>query len=201
MKQFCLAALGALLLAAPAAARAQLAPAPPPVAIDVHAGALTSAGSWKNTADGRYDYGITVRYSFAPFFAVYGGYDGRQFRLKPTVSDTGKVVDSGIRAGVELRVPPIPGVPLQPFAEVGGLLNTAKYEFTRGTVTDIVTSNFGAGYEIGGGVALRVQRHVSIVPEVRYSTYKPSFSNTDQFQVQAERISAMSYDLGIRFRP
>jgi opacity protein-like surface antigen len=196
------AAAALAMAAAPLAAQAGL---PIPVGVEVHAGASIPSGTWKDHAKSGFDYGAAVRYNFAPFFGVYAGYDARNFDLEPAALpngvESGKVVDSGLRAGVQLTVPTLGVIPVQPFVEGGALFNTTKYEYTANTVTDIFTSNLGLGYEVGGGLAMRIVPRVSIVPEVRYRSFKPGFDAQDQQFVSAERISALSLDIGVRVRP
>jgi outer membrane protein with beta-barrel domain len=176
-----------------------------PVAVEAHGGASIPGGTWKDHAKSGVDYGVAVRYNFAQFFGVYAGYDGRTFDLKPAAlpngAESGRVVDSGMRAGVQLSVPTLGVVPVQPFVEAGGLLNTTRYDYTAGTVTEIFTSNFGVGYEFGGGLALHVVPRVAVVPEVRYRSFKPGFNAQDSQFVTAEKISALSLDIGVRVRP
>jgi opacity protein-like surface antigen len=199
------AALLAAGLARAAAAQDQAAPAPN-LAFEVHLGKTQSSGDWKNTATGRVNYGAAVRWSFLPFMAAYGGYDGYEYRINPALladSVTGKIVDSGVRLGVDLHVPAAKRMPVQPFAEAGIVLNTAKHEFTRqgSQITDIFTSNFGVGYEAGGGVALQVLQRWSIVPEVRYHAVKPTFNDQNATPLPDQLISAWAFDLGVRFKP
>jgi hypothetical protein len=198
------AAVAGAAFAVPAAAQEQ--GPPPPISLEIHAGKAASAGDWKDTADGRFSYGAAIRYAFLPFLSGYGGYDGNTFRIRPELladSITGKVTDSGIRLGLDLHVPAIKRVPVQPFAEAGVILNTAKYEYTHTStqLTDIFTSNFGVGYEAGGGVNLQILERFSVVPEVRYHTYKPSFDSQNSTYLSGLRISGWSMDLGVRYHP
>ena len=202
LRSMTLAASALAVIAGPAAAQPGL---PLPVGVEAHAGASLPSGTWKDHAKSGFNYGAAVRYNFAPFLGVYAGYDASNFDLEqaalPNGVESGKVIDSGLRAGVQLTVPTLGVLPVQPFVEAGGLLNTAKYEYTANTVTDIFTSNLGLGYEVGGGLAVRVVPRVSVVPEVRYRSFKPGFDAQDQQFVSAEKISALSFDIGVRVRP
>lgn len=202
LRSMAFAASALAVVAAPAAAQAGLAL---PVGVEAHVGASIPSGTWKDHARSGVDYGAAVRYNFAPFIGVYVGYDARTFRLEPAALpagvESGKVVDSGIRAGLQLTVPTLGVIPVQPFVEAGGLFNTARYEYSANTVTDIFPSNLGLGYEVGGGLALRIVPRVSIVPEVRYRSFKPSFDAQNEQFVTREKISALSLDIGVRVRP
>lgn len=201
------ATAAAMVTLAAASAHAQTGSPVPPIAVEGHIGVATPSSDFKNDAKQGAEYGLALRYTPLPFLGFYAGYDERDFSLKDGLvsafapsGSTGRVRDSGVRLGAQIAVPTLV-FPIQPFVEGGILLNSAKYEFTNSGVTEIVTSNANLGYEFGGGLNVRVMPHFSLVPEVRYRTSKPSYTFEDQGRAPEDRISSLSFDLGVRFKP
>jgi opacity protein-like surface antigen len=107
-----------------------------------------------------------VAYKMMPHLKVYGGWGWNAF-----VTDTQKVSDrvdldeTSFTFGFDLRLP-VTNPPVTYFVYGGAVLGRIKIEDNLNTFNE--SSNYGFGWQLGGGVEIALNDSWSLKPDVRY---------------------------------
>lgn len=181
---FALAVAAALACAAPAAAQA--------------ATSGFSLGGWVLAAhpvgdrgeglDAGAGFGFDVGYQLRPGVILYAGFSRIAFPVEEAAEEADRV-DSGIDLGV-LVARPVGGVAL--WFRGGVVVHEAETHLASDGGDGLDDGRSGVGLESGVGVALRLGRHLALVPGVAYTAYPLG---------DPGGVSHLRAELGLRLRP
>ncbi|MBV9774032.1 MAG: porin family protein [Gemmatimonadetes bacterium] len=194
-KLFVAAVLGVGLVGS---ASASLAQSILPLSAEVRVGAAIPTGDFSDGVKTGSSYGATVKFSVMPMIALYGGWEQAVFKAEDDPDFQGtdvKIRDTGVRAGAELRIPLVGMVTgISPYVQAGALFNKATASLSDDTGGSLdINSDRGLGFEVGAGAGIRIAPTISLVPEVRYRTYKPDFGD----QSGDSNLSYFNVGLGV----
>jgi hypothetical protein len=183
-RPFALAAAAALACAAPAVAQLR--------ASAFSAGgrvlAARPVGDRGDGLDAGRGFGFDVGYEARPGLAVYAGFSRTVFPVETAVGGTDRV-DSGVDVGV-LATRTLAGVPL--WFRGGLVLHEAETHLASGQGDGQDDGRSGVGLESGTGVALRLGRHLALLPGVACTAYPVG---------DPGGVSHLRAELGLRLRP
>jgi len=186
----CIWAWGAA--AAPLAAQAPWTPGS--LRIELRGEGAWPTGELRDILDDRgFGFGAAVRYVPVRPLAVYAGIDRFSFKESEEGVKT-HLHDTGVRAGVQLVAPLGARVPLTPFAAAGLLYNWTWLKRSANDVSREVHADPRFGFEVGGGVAVHVARHVWLVPELRFRQHEADIGDV----LGSDHVLTVSY-LGLNF--
>ena len=116
-------------------------------------------------------FGVEAAYNVTPAIAVFAGYS----RLRFGVEGGGDFdfVDSGVNAGLRYTLPVVGS--LVPYLR-GGLV---YHELEIDTPEGSFGTDYGLGFDIGGGLAVPLSPRFSIQPSISYVAYSPEVDGAD----------------------
>ena len=123
-----------------------------------------------------------------PGLAVHAGFSRTVFPAGGSAEKTDRV-DSGLDVGV-LTTPTVRGVPL--WLRGGVVLHEAETHLASGGGDGLDDGESGLGLESGAGLALRVGRHLLLLPGVAYTAYPVG---------DPGGVSHLRAEVGLRLRP
>lgn len=200
---------GLALFAAVGTAEAQ---SPIPLAVEVRGGIGFPTGDLgddeQGAADLGYGFGATGMFTVTPMFGVYAGYSRFSFAAD-TEELAGGAVDnvdvdynaSGFNAGVQASLPAMMGFAgAAPYLRGGVVYHKLEVDLGDTVLDDVVDddageSDYGLGFEVGGGLDIPLGPTVSVTPGVRYVTYQPDFNDEDETDV-----NYVAADVGLKIR-
>lgn len=192
----CLAALP--LAAAPAAAQGFF-----PFTIEGRAGLAVPVDDFAPGIETGYFGELTAKYSPLPFTTLYLGWTAAEFSMSAERAPEATSVtlrDSGVRFGGELSVP-LSGLMsgIAPYAQVGALFNRAQVRSDGEEGASFrESSERTTGLDLGAGVRIKINRHISVAPEVRFRRYHPDFEN-EAAAALVDQLSYLGIGLGASF--
>jgi hypothetical protein len=126
-------------------------------------------------------------YNFTPSLAVYAGFS----RLSFGVEGGGDLdlVDSGLNAGLRYTLPVV-GRTLVPYLR-GGLV---YHQLSIDTPFGRSSSDYGLGFDIGGGLAVPLSPRFSLQPSVSYVAYSPNIDG------RSSNVSYFTMGAGLGYR-
>lgn len=179
-----LAAAFAVLCASAAApsAHAQLA-------IEARAGIATPGDAMTNdvSADGGYATEVSLTVGMLPFMGVYGAW--QQVKFEGEGNDDSVITDRGWAVGARVAVP-TPFIPIDPWVRAG----VVRHELEAGGLDD--GGDAGVGFEVGGGLRVRVGSGIALTPAVTWTRYGFDDDTVDDGKVSVEYVRV---DVGVRF--
>jgi hypothetical protein len=183
-RPFALAAAAALACAAPVTAQLRGS------AFSVGGRVLAArpVGDRGEGLDAGRGFGFDVGYEARPGLAVYAGFSRTVFHVETAVGGADRV-DSGADVGV-LTTRSLGGVPL--WFRGGLVLHEAETHLASGEGDGQDDGRSGIGLESGIGVALRLGRHLALLPGVAYTAYPVG---------DPGGISHLRAEVGLRLRP
>lgn len=181
-----MAAVACAALASPAAAQGGLA-------VEVRGGA--GVGNYAEAASEftvapRPSFGATVSYAVLPAVEVYAGYSRTSFGCDGGFCSLREVTftSSGVEAGVRAGLP----LPASPWVRAGIVSHTLEFSSSPDEGEGVEgRSASGTGFEVGGGVEVRLGRRLAVTPGVRYVRY--GAANDDG-------VAMLVGDVGLRIR-
>lgn len=181
---FALAAAAALACAAPAAAQLRAS------AFSVGGRVLAArpVGDRGEGLDGGTGFGFDVGYEPRPGLMVYAGFSRAVFPVETAVGGTDRV-DSGADVGV-LTTRSLARVPL--WFRGGLVVHEAETHLASGEGDGQDDGRSGVGLESGIGVALRLGRHLVLLPGAAYTAYPVG---------DPGGVPHLRAELGLRLRP
>lgn len=140
-----------------------------------------------------YTLGGSVTLDVAPRVGIYGGYTYTHFQVED-FEGIGVNTD-GFDAGVRLALPTATGI--GPWVKGGLVYHDAEVEYDDDVQVDpddVEVSDSELGFEVGGGIELRLGQRLSLTPGVSYVRFSTdtAFGGRD--------ISYLKGDVGLRLR-
>lgn len=182
-----LAALAALTFAASAQAQRS------PVSLEGRIGAVVPTGDWGQLAKTGVGGSASITFHATPVVGIYGGYTYNRFDLDNDLGSDGNWTEQGFDAGVQASFT-TPGSMVSPYFRGGVIFHKLGASSSLGDAS----GDYKAGFEVSGGVALRVAPQVSITPAVGYSEFDPGDSSGGSSNVN---ISNVKLSVGVSFHP
>lgn len=185
-----LATVAVLSLGMVTAAQAQLA-------VEGRVGvAIPSGDDFGDAASTGFGFEGNVAYGVMPMLELYAGASWARFGVD---SDEGEDVDAdftdlGFAGGARVN---IPAAMVQPWIRGGLIYNRLEISGEEGDVEASFKTDWGVGFEIGGGVAIPVAPTIVITPGIRYRSYSPEAS-FGEFTDEAD-VNSIVIDVGARF--
>jgi opacity protein-like surface antigen len=194
-----LAALAAAALAG--AAQAQTAPVSP-FSLEVRGGLALPTGDFGDLVDNGYTVGAEGNFMFTRQLGVYAGFTYNAFSLgefAEAFGADGELRDYGFNGGVTAMFA-TPTLPVTPFLKGGLVYHKAEINFDDDELNgDDDDSEFGLGFEVGGGVMIPLGPRLSFTPGIMYSSYKPG-DEDDTGDDNDLDLSHIRLDVGLRIR-
>ena len=158
----------------------------PPISIEGRGGISLPTGDFARPLTLGYGLGGSASLGITPTVGIYAGYSYTSFDYdhKSPGAPEGSYNLQGIDAGLRFGAPSFTRT--APYLRLGGVYY--KGEPTNGAPAD--KQKFG--YHVGAGLDYQLALHVSLTPELRYTTISHS-DRTD--------VSYVTLDFGLRFHP
>ncbi|HEY0037591.1 MAG TPA: outer membrane beta-barrel protein [Longimicrobium sp.] len=204
---------GLLAIAAATSAGAAEAQSIPttPFSLEVRGGLAVPTGDFEDAVENGYSLGANGTYMFTPQLGVYAGVTFNSFGITDEVEAfgiEGSVRDYGLDAGVK-AVFATPTLPVSPFIRGGLVYHKADLRIEGdfldefGIEDDDLESDYGLGFELGGGIMIPLGPRLSFTPAVIYTSYEPG---TDDETEGAEdlgngdNLTHFRVDVGLNIR-
>jgi hypothetical protein len=163
-----------------------------PLSAEVRGGAAFPTGDFGegDVLDTGWGFEVNGELQVAPGIGVYGAYDRYAFSFEDDALlglGDGDLVDQGFALGGRLT---LPMMGLSPWLRAGGIYNKQTIDLDGSG--DGPESDYGLGYEVGGGLTFPLGMVIAVTPGVRYRSYSPGDSGD-------ENISYIVGDIGMRF--
>lgn len=116
-------------------------------------------------------FGVEAAYNVTPSLAVFAGYS----RLRFGVEGEGDfdLVDSGLDAGLRYTLPVVGS--LRPYLRGGLVYHELEIDRPNGNSS----TDYGLGFDIGGGLAVPLSPRFSIQPSISYVAYSSEVDGAD----------------------
>jgi opacity protein-like surface antigen len=193
-----LVALAAVALAG--SAQAQAMPVSP-FSVEVRGGLAFPRGDLDDIADSGISVGANGTYMFTRQLGLYAGFTYNAFGLPDEADDLGidgSVNTYGFDAGVKAMFAS-PTLPVTPFLKGGLVYHKVELDVEELDLGDEDDSDFGLGFEVGGGLMVPLGPRLSFTPAVSYTSFKPSFEG-DEGDDEADSITSFRVDVGLNIR-
>jgi len=191
-----LLALAAVALAA--SAQAQAIPVSP-FSVEVRGGLAFPTGDLEDVAESGITVGANGTYMFTPQLGLYAGFTYNAFGLVDEAEELGidgSINTYGFDAGVKAMFPS-PTLPVTPFLKGGLVYHKVELDIDDLELGDDDDSDFGLGFEVGGGVMVPLGPRLSFTPAVSYTSFKPSYEGDDE---DDDSITSFRVDVGLNIR-
>lgn len=110
----------------------------------------------------------TLQYRFLPFTSVYGGWGANWLSSESDISENNMdYEETGYVLGIDFRKP-AGSSNLSYYIRAGVLYNHIETEDSEGVI--IYNSMHGFGYQLAGGIDLKLGRNWSLVPGIKYNS-------------------------------
>ena len=172
-------------------AQAQL-PTITPFAFEARAGVALPTGDMNDDTGPGLALSGTVTYHAIPLIGIYAGGSYARFSADLEEEVEGHATDTGFDVGARIGIP-TPLIPIDPWIKAGLVVH--RINLSDGT--DDLDSDWGTGYEIGGGLGFGFGP-VSISPGITYVRYNSSFSDLEEDEEFT--VSYIRADVGVRIR-
>ena len=193
---------GLLALAAVALAGSAQAQAIPvsPFSVEVRGGLAFPTGDLDDVADSGITVGANGTYMFTPMLGLYAGFTYNSFSLGEEADELGvdgSINTYGLDAGVKAMFA-TPTLPVTPFLKGGLVYHKLELDIEGLDLGDEDESDFGLGFEVGGGVMVPLGPRLSFTPAVSYTSFKPSYEGDDEDD--EESVTSFRVDVGLNIR-
>ncbi len=192
-----LVALAAVALAG--SAQAQVMPVSP-FSVEVRGGLAFPTGDLADVADNGITVGANGTFMFTPMLGLYAGFTYNSFSLGDefeALGVDGSINDYGLDAGVKAMFA-TPALPVSPFLKGGLVYHKLELDLEGVDLGEDNDTDYGLGFEVGGGVMVPLGPRLSFTPAVTYSSYKPK--SDGQEQDDDEKVSSFRVDVGLNIR-
>jgi hypothetical protein len=193
---------GLLALAAVALAGSAQAQAMPvsPFSVEVRGGLAFPTGDLDDVADSGITVGANGTYMFTPMLGLYAGFTYNSFSLGEEADDLnvdGSINTYGFDAGVKAMFAS-PTLPVTPFLKGGLVYHKLQLEIEDIDLGDDDDTDFGLGFEVGGGVMVPLGPRLSFTPAVSYTSFKPNYQGEDE--QDEDNVTSFRVDVGLNIR-
>jgi opacity protein-like surface antigen len=194
---------GLLALAAVALAGSAQAQAIPvsPFSVEVRGGLAFPTGDLDDVADSGITVGANGTYMFTPMLGLYAGFTYNAFGLPEEAEEfdvDGSINTYGFDAGIKAMFAS-PTMPVTPFVKGGLVYHKVELDIEDLDLGDEDDSEFGLGFEVGGGVMVPLGPRLSFTPAVSYTSFKPNFEGEEEDD-ETDSITSFRVDVGLNIR-
>jgi hypothetical protein len=193
-----LVALAAVALAG--SAQAQAIPVSP-FSVEVRGGLAFPTGELDDVAESGITVGANGTYMFTPMLGLYAGFTYNAFGLPEEADELdvdGSINTYGFDAGVKAMFA-TPTLPVTPFLKGGLVYHKAEVDIEGLDLGDEDETDFGLGFEVGGGVMVPLGPRLSFTPAVSYTSFKPSYEG-DEDDDEVDNLTSFRVDVGLNIR-
>ncbi len=161
MKKAVFAAVLAAVAASAGDARAQMGI---PLSVEGRLDYAVPTGDFDDAVDEGVSVGGGVSLGIQPGLALYGSYSSTRFGVSLTSDEVPDAKDTGFSVGLTAAIPG-GGASVAPWIGAGDVFHTLELGGVETGIDEQV------GFEVGGGVALRVAPNVRLTPGVGFRRY------------------------------
>ncbi|MCW5518615.1 porin family protein [Aureitalea sp. L0-47] len=120
-----------------------------------------------------FGFEVKAAYKMMPHLKAYGGWGWNSFKTDAKdMNDELELTENSFTFGFELQLP-VTDPPVTYFLYGGGLLGQLKIEDMSNTIN--ASSDYGLGWQLGGGVEFVLTDYWSLKPDVRYRSLSREF--------------------------
>ena len=172
-----------------------------PFSVEVRCGLAFPTGDLEDVAESGITVGANGTYMFTPMLGLYAGFTYNAFGLPDEAEELGvegSINTYGLDAGVKAMFA-TPTLPVTPFLKGGLVYHKVQLDIEDVDLGDEDESDFGLGFEVGGGVMVPLGPRLSFTPAVSYTSFKPNFEG-DEDDDDADNITSFRVDVGLNIR-
>lgn len=194
---------GLLALATAALAGSAQAQAIPvsPFSVEVRGGLAFPTGDLEDVAESGITVGANGTFMFTPMLGLYAGFTYNSFGLAEeaeALGVDGSINTYGLDAGVKAMFA-TPTLPVTPFLKGGLVYHKVELDIEDLDLGDEDDTDFGLGFEVGGGVMVPLGPRLSFTPAVSYTSFKPNYEG-DEEDDEDDNVTSFRVDVGLNFR-
>lgn len=194
---------GLLALAAVALAGSVQAQAIPvsPFSVEVRGGLAFPTGDLEDVAESGITVGANGTYMFTQQLGLYAGFTYNAFGLVEEAEEIGidgSINTYGFDAGVKAMFAS-PTMPVTPFVKGGLVYHKVELDVEGLDLGDEDDTEFGLGFEVGGGVMVPLGPRLSFTPAVSYTSFKPNYEGEEEDD-EIDSITSFRVDVGLNIR-
>ena len=120
-----------------------------------------------------FGFEVKTAYRIMPHLKAYGGWGWNSFKTdSEEMIDDLELTESSFTFGFELQLP-VADPPVTYFVYGGGVLGQLKIEDMGNTIN--TSSEYGLGWQLGGGVEFKLTDYWSLKPDARYRSLSRDF--------------------------
>jgi opacity protein-like surface antigen len=120
-----------------------------------------------------FGFEVKAAYKIMPHLKGYGGWGWNSFKTdSKQMNDELELTENSFTFGLELRLP-VTDPPITYFIYGGGVWGQLKIEDMGNTIN--ASSDYGLGWQLGGGVEFTLTDYWSLKPDVRYRSLSREF--------------------------
>lgn len=179
-------------------AQAQAIPVSP-FSVEVRGGLAFPTGDLEDVAESGITVGANGTFMFTPMLGLYAGFTYNAFGLPEEADELGvdgSINTYGLDAGLKAMFA-TPTLPVSPFVKGGLVYHKLELDIEDVDLGEEDDTDFGLGFEVGGGVMVPLGPRLSFTPGVSYTSFKPGDSGDGD---DGENISSFRVDVGLNFR-
>lgn len=172
-----------------------------PFSVEVRGGLAFPTGELEDVAESGITVGANGTYMFTPMLGLYAGFTYNAFGLPDEAEELGvegSINTYGLDAGVKAMFA-TPTLPVTPFLKGGLVYHKVQLDIEDVDLGDEDESDFGLGFEVGGGVMIPLGPRLSFTPGVSYTSFKPNFEG-DEDDDDADNVTSFRVDVGLNIR-